>query len=86
MNEILEYVKSWGDEIDTLFNDDGSISHIYWTFEKHYFCVTEPHSGNHYNYLLRVANKETFDRWSGAEVEIYAKNPQQIILTLIEYV
>ena len=86
MNEILEYIKGWGEDIDMLFNDDGSISHIYWTFEDNYFCVCEPHCGNDFKYLLRVNNKETFDRWSNAEVEIYAKNPQQIILTLIEYI
>lgn len=85
MNEIYDYVKNWGEDIDCIFNDDGSISHMYWAYENNYFCVVEPHSGNHFHYLLRINDKDSFDRWSIAETEIYTKNPREIILTLIEY-
>lgn len=83
MNDILEYVKGWGNNIDCLY-DDGEISHIYWEFEDRYFCAIGPHSGNHYHYMLRINDKETFDRWYNADLEIYAKDPQEIILYLIE--
>lgn len=83
MNEILEYVKGWGNNIDCLY-DDGEISHIYWEFEDRYFCVIEPHGGNNFHYMLRINDKTTFDRWGDADLEIYAKDPQEIILYLIK--
>ena len=34
-------------------------------------CIITPHSGNNFNWLLRVANLEDFDRWSLAEMQKY---------------
>lgn len=85
MNEIYNYVKNWGEDIDCLYDDNDNITHIYWSFEDNYFCVCEPHSGNDFKYLLRVNNKETFDRWNSAEVEIYTKNAEDIISELMQY-
>ena len=50
MNEILEYVKGWGNNIDCVY-DDGEISHIYWEFEDRYFCAIVPHGGNNFHYM-----------------------------------
>lgn len=32
-------------------------------------CVVIPHNGNHYQWLLRIGFKSTFDKWSDAEYE-----------------
>ena len=85
MDEILDYVKGWGHNIDCVYNDnDEGISHIYWEFEDRYFCAIEPHGGNNFHYMLRINDKATFDRWGDADLEIYAKDPQEIISYLIE--
>jgi hypothetical protein len=34
--------------------------------------------------MLRINDKATFDRWGDADLEIYAKDPQEIISYLIE--
>ena len=86
MNEIYNYIKNWGSNINVIYNLDGSISHLYWIFENKCFCVVEPHRGNDYTYLLRINRQETFDRWSNAEVEMFTKTAEEIILYLIEYI
>lgn len=32
-------------------------------------CVVIPHNGNHYQWLLRIGFKSTFDKWGDAEYE-----------------
>ena len=78
MKEILEYVKLWGINVDTI-EDDGEISHIYWEYQDEYYCAVMPHSGNHYQYMLRVNPKETFDRWSIADEEYFYQTSQDMI-------
>ena len=32
-------------------------------------CVVIPHNGNHYQWLLRIGFKSTFDKWGNVEYE-----------------
>ena len=32
-------------------------------------CVVIPHNGNHYQWLLRIGFKSTFDKWGNIEYE-----------------
>lgn len=86
MNEIYNYIKNWGSNVNIIYNQDNSISHLYWVFEDKCFCVVEPHNGNNYSYLLRINGQKTFDRWSNAEIEIFTNTADEIILYLIEHI
>lgn len=84
MEEILKYINGWGENISAI--GEAEITHIYWEFENKYFCAVFPHSGNNYKYMLRINNKDTFDRWSVAEEEYFFKTAQEMILYMIEHI
>lgn len=42
-------------------------------------CIVEPHDGNGFKWLLRVANFEDFDRWSLAEMQKYCSTFEDVV-------
>ena len=65
MIDILQGLKHW-DLVDVITN-----SHYYLSSKNGILiaCLVAPHEGNHWHWLVRVANFRTFDRWSFAEVQ-----------------
>lgn len=49
----------------------GSTIYFNKIYDKHqwYIALTEPHSGNHYKWMLRAEREDEFDRWSNASFE-----------------
>lgn len=80
MNDILDFLnKSREVHITDIIKDDDKITHFYFECDDLYFCVIAPHSGNDYQFLLRVNPKKTFDRWSIADLQIPYRNAQILI-------
>jgi hypothetical protein len=70
MEELLRYLKEYGYELtDSLSDDSGDITHLFFERMNLIYCIIAPHSGNGYKYILRANSKITFDKWSNCEVE-----------------
>ena len=70
--------------INSVADNEGNKSHIYWSDDLLYYCVIAPHSGNDYKYILRVNAQKTFDRWSVCEFQLSFETLTGLITFLIE--
>jgi len=69
-NSLKEYKKEKLMITSVIRDDDnGDITHIYFSVSDMVFLIIAPHSGNHYQYLLRTNAERTFDRWSVCDLE-----------------
>lgn len=50
--------------------DIGLVNEIVWQRNDILYSITSPHAGNDFTYLVRINPRETFDRWSNADIEL----------------
>lgn len=68
---------------DYLFDDQTYYSHIYFAKGDFIFCLTAPHSGNGFSYMLRADYAATHDKWGNAAYEEFFKHPEDVILKIL---
>ena len=60
-----------------------------WYFHKEniVLCLTSPHKGTDFKWMLRADTKEEFDRWSNAQFEMYFNTPGEFedVLKELDY-
>lgn len=73
-------------DIITSDNEPMKLTHIYFSNVPHNCvgCVTAPHNGNDFHFLLRVNDFYTFDRWTNADYEKTLLTANEVIILLME--
>ena len=84
-NKILDEINNWwGTIIDIVRDDNGYIQQIY--FEERNMnimaCLTFPHSGTNFHFLLRADYIDSFDRWSNAAYDCWFRSIDDLLPAL----
>ena len=68
--------------IDIFINDSGFVSHIYASKGVMFYLIVFPHIGNSFKYLLRRNPKNTFNRWTNADLEDLYDTAEELVENL----
>ena len=83
-NEILDELNNWWTITDIIRDDNGFIQQIY--FEEQELgimaCLTFPHSGTNFHFLLRADYIDSFDRWTNAAYDCWFESIDDLLPAL----
>lgn len=83
-NEILDELNNWWTITDIIRDDSGFIQQIY--FEEQELgimaCLTFPHSGTNFHFLLRADYIDSFDRWTNAAYDCWYESIDDLLPAL----